>query len=174
MVTNEQIIKIVEAMAAKGHSIRVLDISYLLLCDIYDDRLVSYKSIFGNAEDSVVKAYHESKMITYLRDCLYGEGLLCKDDITFEENKRYMLKLKADTERAMANNEMEKKDGLKILADISVKLNDKFGAKEEVKDQIVQILHKYDDICPHCSHEVARQPMTKEEAMQKFNLIEKR
>lgn len=172
MVTNEQIIKIVDVMAKKGHSIRVLDISYLLLCDIYDDRLVSYKSVFGNADDSVIKAYHESKMITDLRDCLYSEALLFKDDITFEENKRYMLKLKADTERAMANNEMEKKDGLKILADISVKLNDKFGAKEELKDQMVVVNCKYNSICESCGRELYIP--TKEDLMLQYNLIEKK
>ena len=95
-----------------------------------------------------------------------------KDDITFEENKAYMLKLKAKTEKAMEDGEIDKKDALKILADISTKLNDKFGAKEEIKDQIVQISPKYDYICPRCQTEVSRRPMTKEEAMKEFNLIE--
>jgi hypothetical protein len=72
----------------------------------------------------------------------------------------------------MENNEIDKKDGLKILTDISTKLNDKFGAKEEMKDQIVQVEMKYNDICPYCSHEVARRPMTKEEAIKEYNLIE--
>ena len=100
-------------MLERGHSIRVLDISYILLCDIYEDRMVAYKSVFGNAEDAFVKAYHESKMITDLTECLSAAGVIYKDDITFEENKRYMLKLKADTERALADGSIEKKDGLK-------------------------------------------------------------
>ena len=172
MITNENIIKIVDAMLERGHSIRVLDISYILLCDIYEDRMVAYKSVFGNAEDAFVKAYHDSKMIKDLQDCLFAEGVLCKDDITFEENKRYMLKLKADTERAMANNEMEKKDGLKILADISVKLNDKFGAKEELKDQMVVVNCKYNSVCESCGRELYIP--TKEDLMAQYNLVEKK
>lgn len=159
-------------MLGRGHSIRVLDISYILLCDIYEDRMVAYKSVFGNAEDAFVKAYHESKMIAELRACLYEEGVIGEDDITFEENKRFMLKLKAETERAMANNEIEKKDALKILSDISVKLNDKFGAKEELKDQIVIVNCKYNSICEGCGRELYIP--TKEDLMLQYNLIEKK
>lgn len=159
-------------MNKKGHAIRVLDISYILLCDIYEDKLVAYKSIFGNADETIVNAYNESKMLTELRACLYTEGVLYKDDITFEENKRYMLKLKADTERAMENNEMEKKDALKILADISVKLNDKFGTKEEIKDQMVVVNCKYNSVCESCGRELYIP--TKEDLMLQYNLIEKK
>ena len=83
-----------------------------------------------------------------------------------------MLKLKKDTERAMEKGELEKKDGLKILSDLSVKLNDKFSVQAEVKDQIIQVHQKYDAICPYCQHEVASKPMTKEEAMATYNLKE--
>ena len=95
------------------------------------------------------------------------------DDITFEENKAYMLKLKKDIEKAIEDGEMEKKDGYKALADISVKLNDKFQVQGEVKEQIVQIMPKYDHVCPRCQIEIARRPMTKEEAMEEYDLIEK-
>jgi hypothetical protein len=84
-----------------------------------------------------------------------------------------MLKLKKDTEDAMVSGDIEKKDGLKILADISVKLNDRFKVQEDVKDQIVQVQCKYDDICSYCNHEVARRPISKEEAMVMYNLVEK-
>jgi hypothetical protein len=172
MITNEQIIKIVDVMNEKGHAIRVLDISYILLCDIYEDKIVAYKSIFGNADEAIVKAYNESKMLTELRACLYTEGVIGEEDITFEENKRFMLKLKAETERAMANNEIEKKDALKILSDISVKLNDKFGAKEELKDQMVVVNCKYNSICESCGRELYIP--TKEDLMLQYNLIEKK
>jgi hypothetical protein len=41
-----------------------------------------------------------------------------------------------------------------------------------VKDQMVIVEHKYNDICPYCQHEVASKPMTKEEAMATYNLKE--
>lgn len=161
-------------MSEKGFAISVRDISYILLCRSYEDDIVAYKSLFGDSSEAEISYYKQSAPIVELGKLMAESlGWNSKEDITFEENKAYMLKLKADTERAMEAGDIEKKDGLKILTDISTKLNDKFGAKEEMKDQIVQICQKYDDVCPHCSHEVARRPMTKEEAMQKFNLIEK-
>jgi hypothetical protein len=81
--------------------------------------------------------------------------------------------LKKDTEDAIAKGEVDKKDGLKILADLSVKLNDRFSVQAEVKDQIVIVEQKYNDVCEYCQHEVARRTMTKEEAMKEYNLVEK-
>ena len=95
------------------------------------------------------------------------------EDITFEENKAYMLKLKKDTEDAIEKGEVEKKDGLKILADLSVKLNDRFQVNSEVKDQIVQLTQKFSSVRSYCGHKCAPAPMTKEQAMKEYNLVEK-
>ena len=84
-----------------------------------------------------------------------------------------MLKLKKDTEDAMERHEIEKKDGLKILAQISTTLNDKFNVTSEEKNQIVIVNQKYDDLCPRCFTEIARRPISKEEAMEMYNLVEK-
>ena len=62
---------------------------------------------------------------------------------------------------------------MKIEADLRVKLNDKFGANEQVQDQIVVVQQKYDSICARCGTEIARRPITKEEAMKMYDLIEK-
>lgn len=161
-------------MSEKGFAIRVRDISYILLCRNYEDDIVAYKSLFGDDSDTEISYYKQSKPIVELGKLMSVTlGWNSKEDITFEENKAYMLKLKADTERAMEAGDIEKKDGLKILTDISTKLNDKFGAREEMKDQIVQVEMKYNDICPYCSHEVARRPISKEEAIKMYNLVEK-
>ena len=173
MISNNKIKEIIEQISENGFAISVRDISYILLCRSYEDDIVAYKSLFGDGSEAEISYYKQSKPIVELGKLIAESlGWNSKEDITFEENKAYMLKLKADTERAMENNEIDKKDGLKILTDISTKLNDKFGAKEEMKDQIVQVEMKYNDICPYCSHEVARRPMTKEEAIKEYNLIE--
>jgi hypothetical protein len=54
-----------------------------------------------------------------------------------------------------------------------VKLNDKFNVNEDVKEQMVVVSAKYDHICPVCSTEVSRRPISKEEAMEMYGLIEK-
>jgi hypothetical protein len=81
-----------------------------------------------------------------------------------------MLKLKKETEDAMASGEIDKKDGLKILSDISVKLNDKFSVSEEVKEQLIYVNAKYNAIC-ECGRELYIP--TKEDLMKEYNLVEK-
>ena len=158
-------------MSEKGFAISVRDISYILLCRNYEDDIVAYKSLFGDGSDTEISYYKQSKPIVELGKLMSDAlGWNSKEDITFEENKAYMLKLKADTERAMESGDIEKKDGLKILTDISTKLNDKFGAKEEMKDQMVVVECKFNSVCS-CGREIYIP--TKEDLMKKYNLVEK-
>lgn len=171
MITNEKIAEIITKMVDSGYSVRVGDVAYVLLCRNFDDSQVAYKALFGDGSDAEISLYSKSKAIVALTKCMKEMfGWDSKEDITFEENKAYMLKLKRDTEKAMADGDIDKKDGLKILTDISTKLNDKFGAKEEMKDQIVVVNCKYNSIC-ECGKEIYIP--TKEDLMKQYNLVEK-
>ena len=88
-------------------------------------------------------------------------------DITFEENKAYMLKLKRDTEKAMKEGKLETKDGLKILSDISTRLNDKFNIQETEIPQMVVVQCKYNSFC-ECGREIYIP--TKEDLMKTYGL----
>lgn len=182
MISNEQIKRTIDECAKANHIVNVRDISYALLCLQFEDSLVAYKCLFGNDYDynqEYHATYDNTATMSYLKT--YVEFSLLNDkkkkkaseDISFEENKAYMLKLKRDTEDAMAKGEIDKKDALKILTDISTKLNDKFSVKDEVQDQIVIVNSKYDAVCPSCGCEVSRRPISKEEAMDMYNLVEK-
>ena len=70
----------------------------------------------------------------------------------------------------MQNGEIEKKDGLKILTDISVKLNDKFSVNDTNNQRVVIVNKKFNAICD-CGREIY--VPTKEDLMEKYNLIEK-
>lgn len=177
-LTIEKVGEILTAASTHGANLKVRDIAYVLLRRYFDDRSYAWRVCFTDADydEKTIDAYEEGTGYQYLKEALMEVrdrgGLLYDEDITFEENKAYMLKLKRDTEIAMEAGELEKKDGLKILSDLSVKLNDKFSVQNEVKDQMVIVEHKYNDICPYCQHEVASKPMTKEEAMATYNLKE--
>ena len=182
MISNEQIKKTINDCAKANHVVNVRDISYALLCMHFEDSLVAYKCIFGNDYDynqDYHTTYDNTATMAYLKT--YVEYTLLSDkkkkkqseDISFEENKAYMLKLKKETEEAMEAGEIDKKDGLKILTDISTKLNDKFSVKEEQVEQVVIVQAKYDDVCPSCGREVSRKPLSKEDAMEMYDLIEK-
>ena len=180
-LTIEKVGEILTRASENGLNLKVRDISYILLTRYFEDKSYAYRVCFGADSDyspDAIQKHEESEgykfLKTILNDVREG-GFMTRyaEDITFEENKAYMLKLKKDTEDAMDRGELEAKDGLKILADLSVKLNDKFSVQAEVKDQMVQVNMKYNDVCEFCSHEVARRPMTKEEAMKEYNLVEK-
>lgn len=177
-LTVEKVGEILTNASSQGANLKVRDIAYVLLRRYFDDRSYAWRVCFTDADydEKTIDAYEEGIGYQFLREVLAEVrdrgGLLYDEDITFEENKAYMLKLKRDTEMAMEAGDLEKKDGLKILSDLSVKLNDKFSVQAEVKDQMVIVEHKYNDICPYCQHEVASKPMTKEEAMATYNLKE--
>jgi hypothetical protein len=177
-LTVEKVGEILTNASSQGANLKVRDIAYVLLRRYFDDRSYAWRVCFTDADydEKTIEAYEESVGYMFLCEALAEVrdkgGILYDEDITFEENKAYMLKLKRDTELAMAAGDLEKKDGLKILSDLSVKLNDKFSVQNEVKDQMVIVEHKYNDICPYCQHEVASKPMTKEEAMATYNLKE--
>jgi hypothetical protein len=182
MISNEQIKRAIEDCARANHTISVRDISYVLLSMQFDDSLVAYKCIFGNDYDynqDYHTTYDQTSTMTYLKS--YVEFTLLNDkkkktkteDISFEENKAYMLGLKKQTEEAMAAGEIDKKDGLKILADLSVKLNDKFNVSDSSQEQYVHVFAKYDEVCSRCGAEISRRPISKEEAIEMYNLVEK-
>lgn len=59
----------------------------------------------------------------------------------------------------------------KTEADLRSKLNDKFGASEKSSEQYIIVQKKFDFVCPHTRRECYQ--MDKEDAMKKWNLIEK-
>lgn len=182
MISNEQIKQAIQDCAKANHVVSVRDIAYVLLSMQLDDALVAYKCIFGNDRDynqEYHETYSQTSMMSYLKTyveytLLHGSKKKKKnEDISFEENKEYMLNLKKQTEEAMAAGEIDKKDGLKILTDISVKLNDKFNVSDSSQEQVIYVNAKYDYVCGRCGCEVSRRPISKEEAMEMYNLVEK-
>lgn len=177
-LTIEKVGEILTNASSQGANLKVRDIAYVLLRRYFDDRSYAWRVCFSDADydEKTIDAYEEGIGYQFLREVLAEVrdkgGLLYDEDITFEENKAYMLKLKRDTEMAMEAGELEKKDGLKILSDLSVKLNDRFQVQAQVKDQMVIVEQKYNDICPRCQTEISRRTMTKEEAMKEYNLKE--
>ena len=173
-----------------GHNLRMSDIFYTFELQRFDNKGVVYSVLFGKgSSQEEIDEYDESVKIKFLKKYINtnypldspGENEQVKrgkpkkevenhEDITFEENKAYMLKLKKETEEAIKKGEIEKKDGLKILADLSVKLNDKFAVSEKQDEQRIIVYPKFNTICERTKTECWLQ--TKEFAMQHWGLIE--
>lgn len=184
MITNKNIETIFSDCSDLGYDVNYKDIAYCLIVDKFEDPSLAYVCVFGGSlEDAKIKivAYNSLGKITFLKAHL---SLYTKDEdkkketkkqtnITYDENLVYFLKIRSDIEEKMATGEIDALGGNKALADISVKLNDKFKINDDNKGQVVVVETKYNDVCSYCQHEVARAPITKEEAMKMYNLVEK-
>ena len=169
MLSNERINDIIEKCKQSGYTVRVRDVAYAILCHTIEDKAVIYKCLFG--EYGSVEEYDSGRATSKVKELVAKSLGKTHEDISFEENKAYMLKLKKDTELAMENHEIDKKDGLKILADLSTKLNDKFNVQADNVEQMVFVSCKFNSVCESCGRELYIP--TKEELMKKYNLIER-
>lgn len=181
MITNETLNELVSECKTSGYDVKVRDICYSLLRRYFEDPETVYRCLFdphGLESDAVMSSYDKSSKVAFLEGKLKKFTYKAKDkknapEITFDDNLKDMLKLKEETQKRMDAGEISFKDGATILKDIAIKLNDKFDVKEEVKDQIVVVEEKFSSICGYCSHEISPRPMSKIEAMEKYNLVEK-
>ena len=177
MINKERIDKIKAEFFGKGIDISTTNIGFAVLSIVMGDEL-AYEAIFGGA---VMGDYARSERIAKLKekvaDYIGGDSIVvgggAKADITFEENKAYVIELRQRTEQAMQDGVLDTKDGLTILKDLSVKLNDKFNVADKTINQVVVVNQKYSSVCEYCHHEIAPYPISKEEAMRIYGLVEK-
>ena len=175
-ISIEDFNKILADAKKMGYNLRMSDIFYTFELQRFENKEVIYSVLFGKGSSKEeIDSYDRSNKIKFLKKYInvnypilpsvekeqlkrgrQKKAVEEHEDITFEENKAYMLKLKKDTEEAIKKGEIEKKDGLKILADLSVKLNDKFAVSEKQDEQRIIVYSKYNDTCPYCHHEIRR------------------
>ena len=172
---NEQIKKTIEHFKESGETIRVRDIAYTLLSKMFADSKTAYQCLFGTeGYDKYADDEMRSKLEQYLSDAGYIRSVSTDDDsgeITFEENKKEMERLLAKTQQAMDDGLVDPKDALKIMADIRVKLNDKFKVESKKQDRMIVVEKKFSGICEYCHHEIY--VPSEEELMEKYGLIKK-
>ena len=175
MISNEKIKSIIDEAKNDGRMVNVTDISFVLLSSIFSDVGVAYRCLFRNTDENAIKRYSESETIKYLKKLvLKSSGVMVKnkngyDEVSFEENKQGIVDLIKDTEEALEKKEISKKDGLKILADLRVKLTEKFNIQGEQIEQMVVVEPKFNSICK-CGREIYIP--TKEDMMKIYNLVE--
>lgn len=181
MITDDEIMNIVDGCRNAGYEVGLRDISFSLLSMMYANDTFAYRTVFGN-DDKNYNAYVKDGKVTYLKSYIKANVVNAilfgkrdeeskTSDITFDENKAEMIALIKAAQDALENNEIEAKDALKIQADLRIKLNDKFKVNADVKDSVVFVEQKYNSVCEYCGHEIYIP--TEEELIKKFNLIRK-
>lgn len=173
-MNNEQIKGTIEHFKEDGETIRVRDIAYTLLSKMFADSKTAYQCLFGTeGYDDYADDEMRGKLEQYLSDAGYIRSISEDSDtgtITFEENRREMELLLKKTQQAMDDGLVDPKDGLKIMADIRVKLNDKFKVESKQQDRMIVVERKFDFVCPTTRRECYQ--LDKDFAMKKWNLIE--
>jgi hypothetical protein len=188
---------VIESAKVHGHDVSIRDVIYSYVRVRFDNDLMIYTALFGIPKsDQTIPEYEVSDSVKYLINYFkrsqknkekekaqedemvarllepQSSGTGQEQDITFEENKSAMIALIERVEEGIADGKIEPDKGLKIIADIRVKLNDKFNTQEENKSSVYIMPAMYDLICPHTHRECYQ--MTKEYAMKQFDLIEKK
>lgn len=177
LIDNERLKSIIAECSRLGASVRVRDIAFVLL----SRRLVSPETAFQCVfPEGDYKAYVESAELRILTDYMRRTKVIGEDSdengtekgLSFDENKRQMEALIQRTEEGLADGTIDPAVGLKIIADIRVKLNDKFNVVAQEKERTIVVNAKYNSVCDHCGHETY--VPTKEQLMEKYNLTERK
>lgn len=189
---------IVNEAAQRGHDVTVRNVAYALMRVYFNDPTIAYTVINGSApkQDSDVTEYDSMNSIQYLNHWFTKD--LAKDESNKEDIVAKALKQQnenAPKEELISSEEnfegaveqLKRVEELRFRCDpsdiktlrdlekmeleIRVKLVDKFDMqREEVNEKIVTP-RVYNYVCPWTRHECYQ--IGKEEAMEKWNLIEK-
>jgi hypothetical protein len=185
----EKIERIIDGAKKYGHDVSIRDVCYGLLRSAFDNDLFCYTVVFGTPQkDNDIACYERLDKVEYLLK-LFKKKLAPKverdkrlekliaeksesnnKDITFEENKSAMVELISRTEEALTEGTIDPDKGLKIIADLRVKLNDKFRVEDKSAEQYIIVEPKFNHICDKTRKECWLQ--TKEYAKEHWHLID--
>jgi len=171
-LTNDEIKNIVVEMQIKGHEVSVRDIAYVFLRRFFDSKTVAYRAVFESEKitDNAVSQYEQSNKIEDLTQYLdkeYPENTQTQSEsegLSFDEIKRGLeddlkslisLRDRVDEEGNSLLDAKEMANVVGRIADIRVKLTEKFGTTVQSEEQRVVVIQKFNDVCPYCRHEIA-------------------
>ena len=162
MLGNDDIKNIIDDCLEKNKVVSTKDIAYVILCLNLEDSVVAYKCVFGNEDydPDVHSSYDACDTVQYLKEYIP----YCIE----RANKRNDTR---ETQIDYSFGKIGKKDGLTILKDIAVKLNDKFNMADTFNNNVIIVNKKYNSVCSRCGAELYIP--TKRDLMEKYNLIER-
>lgn len=198
----ESVIKhIANEAASRGHEVTIRDIAYALMRVKFNDELIAYTVVKGCApeKDSDVTDYDSMDKIKFLvhwfeKDLTPKESvneykkainkaldkqqseskkeeLAISADENFEGAVEQLKRVKELRERCEESDIKTLRDLEKMELEIRVKLVDKWDMQKTEADEKIVTPKVYDYICPWTRRECYQ--IGKEEAMEKWNLIEK-
>ena len=180
MITKEQIKECIAFCEEQGYFIEESDIAYLLINREFKDRYKAYELTKSRGvPDEYVDDYDSSDKIACLRKYMNENWAKRKESvintesiegaITFEENRDALIRYLGEIQKLMDEKKIEPKDGMKMMTDIRLKLNDKFNIKEAQVEQRIIVQPKFSHICDYTRKECWL--MTEDWAKKHYHLI---
>lgn len=180
MITKEQIKDCIAFCEEQGYFIEESDIAYLLINREFKDRYKAYELTKSRGiPDEYVDNYDSSDKIACLRQYMNEHWAKRKESvintesiegaITFEENRDALIKYLGEIQKLMNEKKIDPKDGMKMMTDIRLKLNDKFNIKEAQVEQRIIVQPKFSHICDYTHKECWL--MTEDWAKKHYHLI---
>lgn len=177
MLDKNAIKRIIAKMQDTGYNVCLRDIAYVLLCLHINDKPLAYLAAFGeNIDAKGIADYSESDRMYTLSTLMKAEtekGSEVKQDLddTEDEDKlpdsmsydEVKAGLEDDLRRLIAIRDnmgetADPKEAATIagrIADIRMKLVERFGTQSKSEEGRIVVLQKFNDICPYCHREIA-------------------
>ena len=179
MVSKEEIKACKDYCAERGFRIEDKEIAYLFVNRELRNPVMAYKMVIREGlSDELIEKYDKSPRLACLRQYMNDNWTKRKTEervatvagsISFEENRDALIGMLSDIETMMNTNQIEKKDAMKMMTDIRIKLNDKFNMKEQQVEQRIIVQPKFSHICEHTHKECWLQ--TRRYAMEHWHLV---
>lgn len=172
LLNNEQVKGVISELKEQGYAVGMKDISYVLLCRFFQDHQLAFRTLFQDQPDLPFEIYDQSDKVIAIEDFLdtnYREespsdagDKKADDTISFDELKQGLVD---DMKSLEALRDLKDEDGVPVLdpkematvvgriADLRVKLTEKYGATQKEDNHRVIVVSKYTKVCPHCGKE---------------------
>ena len=180
MISKEEIQECIAYCSEQGYFIDEYDIAFLLVNREFRDIYMSYELTKSKGMPSdYVDSYSSSDKIVCLRQYMNDHWAKRKETvintetiegaITFEENRDALIRYLGEIQKLMDEKKIEPKDGMKMMTDIRLKLNDKFNIKEAQVEQRIIVQPKFNYVCQYTHKECWL--MTEEWTKKQYHLI---
>ena len=183
-ITDKDIAELSVEFADDFRDMGVKEIAAALLFELFDNPQAVLDAVRPSWRMSG-KSYSGQDAVIRLRNAVMAKvqfeqqsevaGRRIQDDtISKEENRSELIKMISVIQEGMDDGDIERKDGLKMIADIRVKLNDKFEIEERgVQKRLIVVPQKRNMICAYTQRECTYWP-TKEACKAHYKLVEAR
>ena len=174
VLTAQQVKDMIVGMRSRGLDVGLRDVSFAILSNVFGDEALAYRSTFGDSPDVPLGQYLEQPKVTEVKAAILGampETPVDQENgtiISFDDLKAGLISDMRSLEALRDDKDengvpkLEAKELAQVvgrIADIRVKLTEKFNTTERVVEQRVVVNQKYSSVCSFCGREIAPPPL---------------